>query len=186
MQVLPYHCRTSSMLRLFPPCCCCCMQRFSSLGQAGVSVRLGREQNFQNPAKCPTRQHPRLRQTACCGLVRFFHSFYRFSYTLPTVKVQQNTNVLILYLVVKMTDRFFLKLPTLCQPRISLTCQVTRNFNSFFRRRRSILYSLFLHSIAVKLVLYLFVLFLFCFKSSAIRIIIATKINNKASPLFIK
>jgi len=32
--------------------------------QAGVLVRLGREQNFQNPARCPTRQHPRLRQTA--------------------------------------------------------------------------------------------------------------------------
>ena len=32
--------------------------------QAGVSVRLGRVANSQNPAKCPTRQHPRLRQTA--------------------------------------------------------------------------------------------------------------------------
>ena len=37
---------------------------------SGVSVRLRREENVQNPAKCPTRQHPRLRQTAllCAGI----------------------------------------------------------------------------------------------------------------------
>jgi len=33
--------------------------------QAGVSVRFGREENSQIPAKCHTKQHPRLRQTAC-------------------------------------------------------------------------------------------------------------------------
>ena len=38
-------------------------QRVWGLGQAGVSVRLGRELNSQNLAKCPSRQHPRLRQT---------------------------------------------------------------------------------------------------------------------------
>ena len=38
--------------------------------QAGVSVRLGREVNFQNLARCPTRQHPRLRQTACWATAR--------------------------------------------------------------------------------------------------------------------
>ena len=54
-----------------------CPQRGGSLGQAGVSVRLGREQNSQNPAKRPTRQHPRLRQTACWAQ-SFFPYFFPF------------------------------------------------------------------------------------------------------------
>jgi len=47
--------------------------------QAGVSVRLGRELNFQNPAKCHTRQPPRLRQTACCTLVSFIFTEQQFA-----------------------------------------------------------------------------------------------------------
>jgi len=48
--------------------------------QAGVSVRLGRELNFQNPARCHTRQHPRLRQTARYVLAFLIVVDYRFQF----------------------------------------------------------------------------------------------------------
>jgi len=41
-----------------------CTQRGGGFTQAGVSVRLGREQKMQLPALCQTSIHPRLRETA--------------------------------------------------------------------------------------------------------------------------
>ena len=52
--------------------------------QAGVSVRLGREVNFPNPAKCHTRQHPRLRQTACWAKAfLYFHLCLKYCHSFP-------------------------------------------------------------------------------------------------------
>jgi len=41
-----------------------CVQRGGGFTQAGVSVRLGREQMMLLPALCQTSLHPRLRETA--------------------------------------------------------------------------------------------------------------------------
>ena len=75
--------------------------------QAGVSLTLGREQTMMLPAHFQTSQHPRLRQTARCELVRFLPNLLSF----PTHQLSKYSNCKCMdfMLIVKVAENLFSK-----------------------------------------------------------------------------